>query len=130
MESGNEWFAIIFSIDRVKLINARFGYATGDKVLLLVRNHLKQSLSAGDRLFRWTGPVYLVLVKRDAGQEQVMDEVRKITSLKLGTEVRIGNRSVLLPISATSIVFPVAKMHSHAECIRRIDEFIASPSCR
>ena len=130
MESGNEWFAIIFSIDRVKLINARFGYATGDKVLMLARNHLKQSLSAGDRLFRWTGPVYLVLVKRDAGQEQVMDEVRKITSLKLGTEVRIGNRSVLLPISATSIVFPVAKMHSHAECIRRIDEFIASPSCR
>ncbi len=90
MESGNEWFAIIFSIDRVKLINARFGYATGDKVLLLVRNHLKQSLAA---------------------------------------VVRIGNRSVLLPISATSIVFPVAKMHSHPECIRRIDEFISGPSC-
>ena len=122
---GGHGFVIAFVIDRVQLINARFGYAVGDQILVLFREHLATNLQAGDQLFRWTGPVFLALLDRPNLPDGVRSEVKRITSAKLETTVQIGTRSVLLPVASTAAVFSLFEIDSTASLIEQIDAFVA-----
>jgi GGDEF domain-containing protein len=116
---------VAFVVDRVQLINARFGYAVGDQILVLLRDHLAKHLQAGDQLFRWTGPVFLALLDRPNLPDGVRAEVKRITSVKLETTVQIGTRSVLLPVASTSAIFSLFEIDSMPLLIEQIDAFVA-----
>jgi GGDEF domain-containing protein len=113
-----------FLVERVQLINARFGYATGDQVLQSYSHHLAGLLEPGDRLFRWTGPVFVALMERTVPLEQIQTELDRISSANLEIAVQIGNGSVLIPVTSASALFPLAQMSSVFELARRIDAFI------
>jgi GGDEF domain-containing protein len=125
IQAGGNGFVVAVVVDRVHLINARFGYGVGDKILALFREHLAQHLKAGDQIFRWTGPVFLVLMDRPNLPEGVRTEVRRITGAKLETTVQIGNRSVLLPVASAAEIFSLFEIHSAPSLIDRIDTFVA-----
>ena len=128
IQSGGHGFVVAFIIDRVHLINARFGYGVGDQILLLFREHLAQHLKDGDRLFRWTGPVFLALLARPNLADGVRAEVKRVTSKKLETTVQIGNRFVLLPVSSSSLVISLLEAESAAAVIEQVDTFVAGHS--
>lgn len=123
--SNGHCFVVAFVVDRVQLINARFGYAVGDQILVLLRDHLAKHLQAGDQLFRWTGPVFLALLDRPNLPDGVRAEVKRITSVKLETTVQIGTRSVLLPVASTSAIFSLFEIDSMPLLIEQIDAFVA-----
>jgi len=66
-QENRRLYAVIFVIERLELINSRFGYAAGDQILVLFSQHLSQNLSRRDQLFRWSGPALLALLERDGG---------------------------------------------------------------
>jgi len=101
-------YAVVFVIERLELINVRFGYAAGDQVLLLFSQHLAQSLSGADQLFRWSGPALLALLKREGTPTEVREELTRITAPRLEKTVHVGGRSVLLPLGANWAMFSVA----------------------
>jgi len=125
IQTGGHGFVTAFVVDRVHLINARFGYAVGDEILSLFREHLVQYVTLEDRLFRWTGPVFLVLMERHTLPDVVRAEVKRVTSKKLETTVQIGTRSVLLPVSSSAAVFSLLEAESTAALIEKIDSFVA-----
>lgn len=63
---GNEplqqWLAVI-DIDHFKLVNDRFGHLYGDEVLILVANVLRSSFRSHDRIFRFGGEEFVVLLR-------------------------------------------------------------------
>lgn len=130
IQAGGHGFAVAFVVDRVHLINARFGYAVGDQILLLFSEHLSQHLNAGDQLFRWTGPVFLVLMDRPDLPDSVRTEVKRVTSKKLETTVQIGSRSVLLPVTSSAAIFSLLDADSAAGLVEKIDTFVAEHSRR
>jgi GGDEF domain-containing protein len=125
IQSGKGGFAVVFAVERVNLINARFGYAVGDQILQLFRQHLAENLGPADRLFRWSGPVFLALLDRSDVPEQVRAEVKRITAAKLETTVQIGARSVLLPVSSISKVVSLFHVASTPDLIEDIDNSVA-----
>ncbi|MHB8947458.1 MAG: bacteriohemerythrin [Rhodoferax sp.] len=52
---------IFFDIDHFKLVNDRFGHASGDLVLCELVKVVCSSIRAGDLLFRWGGEEFVIL---------------------------------------------------------------------
>ncbi|MPM84985.1 hypothetical protein SDC9_132062 [bioreactor metagenome] len=63
-----QWLAVI-DIDHFKLVNDVYGHLYGDEVLILVANLLRSSFRAQDRVFRFGGEEFVVLL-RSATLEQ------------------------------------------------------------
>lgn len=63
-DSGSQyhWLAVI-DIDFFKRINDRFGHLYGDEVLILVAKLMKESFRHYDRLFRFGGEEFVVVLK-------------------------------------------------------------------
>ncbi len=68
-ESGTKdhWLCVV-DIDHFKRINDRFGHLFGDEVLILVANLMRNSFRQQDRLFRFGGEEFVVLL-RNVSQE-------------------------------------------------------------
>lgn len=56
------WLAVV-DIDHFKRVNDQFGHLYGDEVLILVANLLRQSFRAQDRVFRFGGEEFVVLLR-------------------------------------------------------------------
>jgi diguanylate cyclase (GGDEF)-like protein len=59
---NHHWLAVI-DIDHFKHINDTFGHLIGDEVLILVANLMKSSFRSQDKLFRFGGEEFVVLLK-------------------------------------------------------------------
>jgi len=123
-QEGRHAHAVIFVVERLELINSRFGFAAGDQVLVMFRQHLAQSLSAADQLFRWSGPGLLALLKRDGTPQEVREELTRITPRRLEKTIQVSGRSILLPVAANWAMFPVADYRPVQLLFLQLDNFV------
>lgn len=56
------WLAVI-DIDHFKRVNDRFGHLYGDEVLILVANRMRRCFRQSDKLFRFGGEEFVVLLR-------------------------------------------------------------------
>jgi diguanylate cyclase (GGDEF)-like protein len=57
-----QWLAVV-DVDNFKLVNDRFGHLYGDEVLILIANMLQSSFRANDRVFRFGGEEFVVMLR-------------------------------------------------------------------
>lgn len=74
----NHWLAVI-DIDHFKRINDNFGHLIGDEVLLMLANLMKSSFRFRDKLFRFGGEEFIVVLKptSEAQALTIFDRFRK-----------------------------------------------------
>ena len=123
VERGGVSYAALFVVDRLHLINAQFGYATGDRILREFCEHLRSSLLPADQLFRWTGPAFLAVIGRSEAPTEVEADIQRIAGGQLEAAVQIGNGCVRLPIVRTSLLLPLAGGSTLADLSSRLDAF-------
>jgi len=61
-DAHDHWLGVM-DIDHFKPINDNFGHLIGDEVLLLIANRMRQSFRTLDKLFRFGGEEFVVLLK-------------------------------------------------------------------
>lgn len=61
---SHEMFILMVDIDNFKLINDKYGHIAGDKVLIFVSKLMKKALREGDRLYRFGGEEFVILLNR------------------------------------------------------------------
>jgi diguanylate cyclase (GGDEF)-like protein len=59
-----ELFVIMLDVDNFKSINDRFGHIAGDKILIFVAKLLKKALRDGDKIYRFGGEEFFILINR------------------------------------------------------------------
>ena len=57
-----QWLAVI-DVDHFKAVNDRFGHLYGDEVLILIANLMQSAFRAQDRVFRFGGEEFVVLLR-------------------------------------------------------------------
>lgn len=57
-------FALMIDVDNFKIINDQFGHIAGDKVLIFIAKILKKALRDGDRVYRFGGEEFIVILNR------------------------------------------------------------------
>jgi len=124
MASPHNKFLAIAVVSRVQAVNARFGYAVGDRVLAAFAEHFRANLSVNDQIFRWHGPAVMAVMERGEGIEKVRTEMRRFAEVKLERTVEIGNRAILLPVSANWSIFPVTPPME--ELLKKLEVFTAA----
>lgn len=67
-EAQEQWLAVV-DIDHFKRVNDQFGHLYGDEVLILVANRLRSSFRAQDRVFRFGGEEFVVLLRSTTVEE-------------------------------------------------------------
>jgi diguanylate cyclase (GGDEF)-like protein len=71
--NGKEQWLAVVDIDHFKRVNDTFGHLYGDEVLILVANLLRTSFRSQDRVFRFGGEEFVVLLRSTS-----LDDARKI----------------------------------------------------
>jgi diguanylate cyclase (GGDEF)-like protein len=57
-----QWLAVV-DVDHFKAVNDKFGHLYGDEVLILIANLMQSSFRAQDRVFRFGGEEFVVLLR-------------------------------------------------------------------
>ena len=72
-----QWLAVV-DVDHFKLVNDKFGHLYGDEVLILIANLLTSSFRAQDRIFRFGGEEFVVLLRSTtlADAHKIIDRFR------------------------------------------------------
>lgn len=75
---GGCWLAVL-DIDHFKSVNDRFGHLIGDEVLLLAARMLREMLRHHDRLYRFGGEEFVVLLRcgSEADARRALERVRE-----------------------------------------------------
>ncbi|MYN38203.1 diguanylate cyclase [Duganella sp. FT109W] len=71
-QEEKQWLAVV-DVDHFKHVNDRFGHLYGDEVLILIANLLTSSFRAQDRVFRFGGEEFVVLLR-----SATLDDAKKI----------------------------------------------------
>jgi PAS domain S-box-containing protein len=68
-------YVVVYSIQRLEQMSARFGNRIADRITVFVSQFIANTLlGEGDRLFRWSGPTFVAVVKRNYSLLRVQRE--------------------------------------------------------
>jgi diguanylate cyclase (GGDEF)-like protein len=72
-----QWLAVV-DVDHFKAVNDKFGHLYGDEVLILIANLLQSSFRAQDRVFRFGGEEFVVLLRSTTldNAQRIIDRFR------------------------------------------------------
>lgn len=119
-------YLALFVIHRIQQINSRYGHAVGDELLTTFLRQIADSLGRRDRVFRWSGPAFLALVRRDELPDAVATEMRRIASYRVDKELEIRDRSVMVPLSASVCLVALTPASRLAGITAELDQFASS----
>ena len=77
---ADDMHLFMIDIDNFKLINDTYGHIVGDKVLIFLANILRKTLREGDRIYRYGGEEFIVILNR-IQQYECLKVAQRIVSL-------------------------------------------------
>lgn len=101
-EEEQQWLAVV-DVDHFKSVNDRFGHLYGDEVLILIANLLMSSFRSQDRVFRFGGEEFVILLRSTtlANAYRIIERFRTNVAAHLFPQVGTVTVSVgFVPIRA------------------------------
>ncbi|MEN9933935.1 MAG: hypothetical protein RLZZ387_514 [Chloroflexota bacterium] len=103
---GHGFGAILFDVDEFKAYNDHYGHLAGDEVLRRVADALAQSTRDGDRVYRYGGEEFLLLLPEQGIDACVLvaERIRaRVEALNLAHAVRRGQRVVTVSAGVATL---------------------------
>jgi len=101
----HELHLLILDIDDFKTINDTYGHVAGDKILIFISNLLRKTLRDGDKIFRYGGEEFIVILNRIDSKKCQEIAKRILQSISTNTLLYKGHSvSVTMSIGATKYI--------------------------
>lgn len=109
-----QWLAVV-DVDHFKTINDKFGHLYGDEVLILIANLLQSSFRVEDRVFRFGGEEFVVLLRSTTLENawKIIDRFR--TNVELHDFPQVGRVTVSVGFVSISAYDPPVATLGHAD---------------
>jgi len=120
---GKNVITALFVVERLPLINKRFGRLAGDRVLLYVAQYLAQELPESNSLSRWSGSAFSTIINFE-NSDKMESQIRAISNKPLSANIDVGNRSVMLTISCACMMEQLSADASPEKVFDKMDEFV------
>ena len=117
-------YAAVLPVDRLSLVNSRFGTQAADGVIKFFAEYLQKHLKEEDSLFRWSGHSFLALVERGQTQDSVRADLARFAAAKLELTLEHHGREIRLRVSSTWALFEMAEGQTHDALAAKIDGFL------
>jgi GGDEF domain-containing protein len=102
--SPNGAYLVAFYVQRMPHFNARLGDRIGNELLFLSAQCIANALlRPGDQLFRWRGPAFVALIKREDTLIDVKREIKRVLASGFQFELR-GGAMLVKPSIVTEAV--------------------------
>lgn len=124
--SRKNMYAAVLPVDRLALVNSRFGSQSTDVVVTFFAEYLQSHLHTDDILFRWSANAFLALVEREQTQDSVRADLSRFASAKVELALQHHGREILLPLSSTWALFAAVEGRTHDVLVAKIDGFLKS----
>lgn len=118
-------YLALFVVKRLALINAKFGYARGDEVLLKVVMHLAQLLPNFNNLFRWAPCAFLTIAPANLSYKDLRARVQAIELARLTPTLEWEGRSAMVPVVMDCRIVPVKEFGTPSDLFLRLDTLAA-----
>ncbi len=93
---------LMLDVDDFKYINDTYGHLAGDKVLIFIANILKKTLRDGDKIFRYGGEEFIIILNRTDTHHCIKIANRLLDLIRSNHLIYKGNNlRVTLSIGAT-----------------------------
>ena len=109
----SQWLAVV-DIDHFKRVNDNFGHLYGDEVLILVANILRSSFRSHDRVFRFGGEEFVILLRATTLSNARMIFERFRTNVENYAFPQVGKVTVSLGFASIAQETPVVIL-GHAD---------------
>ncbi len=109
----SQWLAVV-DIDHFKRVNDMFGHLYGDEVLILVANLLRSSFRSQDRVFRFGGEEFVILLRSTTLADAQIVFERFRTNVEQHMFPQVGQITVSIGFSSISQETPVVIL-GHAD---------------
>ena len=100
-EEQKQWLAVV-DVDHFKAVNDKFGHLYGDEVLILIANLMTSSFRSQDRVFRFGGEEFVVLLRSSTVEnaQKIIDRFR--TNVEAHVFPQVGTVTVSVGYVAIS----------------------------
>ena len=100
-DEQKQWLAVV-DVDHFKLVNDKFGHLYGDEVLILIANLMTSSFRSQDRVFRFGGEEFVVLLRSTTlgNAQKIIDRFR--TNVEAHVFPQVGRVTVSVGFVAIS----------------------------
>lgn len=124
MDTHANAFVAVFRMSGLDVVNARYGHEIGNEILRHFAAHLSSTIRAGDRIYRWNGQSFVVVLPRRELIGKSPPEMERAANANLEREFLTRNRAVLLPIRAAWVCLKTTEFAAAQLLIARVDEFL------
>ncbi len=113
-DAEKQWLAVV-DVDHFKAVNDKFGHLYGDEVLILIANLLQSSFRSQDRVFRFGGEEFVVLLR-----STTLENARKIinrfrTNVETHVFPQVGTVTVSIGFVGIGTFDPPVIVLGHAD---------------
>lgn len=95
---NHELHILMLDIDDFKSINDEYGHVAGDKLLIYITKLLRKTLRDGDKLFRYGGEEFIIILNR-VKNDSCMDIAKRILELVRSNRLIYQGKSLFVTIS-------------------------------
>ena len=99
-----ELHLLMIDIDNFKQINDKYGHVAGDKILVFIAHTLKKTLRDGDKVFRYGGEEFVVILNR-IDTQNCIKIAERILNLISSNKLIYKNDTIQVTVSAGGTKF-------------------------
>jgi len=122
--NGRPGLAGLFYVERLGLVNERFGSAAGDAVVAELVSRIAQLLSSGESLYRWAGAGFIGLFQRES-VKNLRNEVDHHVPARFEKTIELAKRTALIKVSCKWDLFVFSAGERTVDMVSGIDTVFA-----
>lgn len=126
MQAGGQFQLALFTIERLELINGRYGPAAGDDVLLFLCRRLSEGFTTKVCLYRCGLAEFVAVFENGTSEHEIRTVVGRLFPARIECNIKVGERSVMLPISSRWVVMPANESADMHILTRKMEAFFSA----